>query len=416
MAVVAPEGPHADDAGGAGTATGVLSGLLFEAAEAAPGRIAFRDQPLRSAWSGRPSHPISCAIMAEGVRRLSRHLAGLGLAAGTRVGLCLPNGSEASLAFLAVEHAGLTACLLDVTADAAEISRAIEAADIRALISQGVLGEERPAEKLCFVAAGFFRLRFLMAFGPSVPDGVTDLDAVLSQPLRAPTDLERRAAEAPSEGTSITFRRSGTEMQPVLRPHTSLVAATVALIAAAKLRPGDRILSLVPADDLAGLACGLVASLIAGATLEPHGLFDGPALWMSMQEATPTHLVAPGWMEAALGESQLGDALRSAILLHRPPVRLDSRPSLPCRTVDIVALGETALLASPRIRDGGAAGFPLDGIADATTSDLLTISLDKAGRLLARGVAVAESGDAQTGWVNTAYRGQPSGNRLVAVL
>ncbi|MDB5513136.1 MAG: acyl-CoA synthetase (AMP-forming)/AMP-acid ligase II-like protein [Enterovirga sp.] len=415
MAVVAPEGPHADDAGQARAATGVLSGLLFEAAEASPNRIAVRDQPGRAAWSGRPSHAVSCALMAEGVRRLSCHLESLGLAPGTRVGLFLPNGSEAALAFLAVEHAGLTACLLDVTADAAEISRAIEVADIRALVSQGVLGDDRPAEKLCFVAAGFFRLRFLMAFGPRVPDGVTDLDAVLSRPVRVDPRREfghRRAGD----GMSITFTRAGPDLEPVIRPHTSLLAATVALIAAARMRPGDSILSLVPPDDLGGLASGLVASLIAGATLEAHGLFDGHGLWEALRDGAQTHLVAPGWMEPALAASGLDDALRSVILLHRPPARLDAVPSLPCRTVDLLALGETALLASPRTGAGGAGGLRLAGAADPDGSDLLAIDLAPNGELLARGIAVTPGAERlQNGWTATGYRGELSGDRLVAV-
>jgi mycobactin salicyl-AMP ligase len=171
MAIVAPGRPHVDQQhAGAWASSAALARLLAESARLEPDRPAFRDGAGRQAWCGRPSFELNCEIGAEAVGRLASYLGSLGLEPAARVGVCLPNGSEAAMSILAIGEAGLTPTLLDVTATAGELSNAIEVADVRAIITQARLGTDRLAEKLCFVAAGFFRLRFLFAFGPAFLD------------------------------------------------------------------------------------------------------------------------------------------------------------------------------------------------------------------------------------------------------
>lgn len=388
-----------------------LTSFLMRAAALNPDGPALQDQPGREGWSGRQSSRRTYVEAVDAVGRLSSYLAGLGLPAGARVGICLPNGSEACLSLLAIESAGLTPCLLDLTAGASDTSRAIEAADIRAIVTQAKAGSERPAQKLCYVAAGFFRLRFLMAFGPDVPDGVIDLDAIMAGAgiLARP----RHVATGVDESGLVTFARRRGEITPVFRPSAALIAAALPVLAATGIRPGARVLSCLAGDDLKGLSTGLVPALVAGASFEPHGMFDSRLLRQALRERAGTHLVLPGWTERAFATARIEGDLESVTFVHDAPMRFgDGLPS-GLTTVDVLAFGETAIVA--RARDGGGR-FAIDlrssenvGLA----SDLLDLGFAEDGEILFRGPAatthawasesdaVAES--APSGWIPSGF-------------
>lgn len=325
-----------------------LSTLLAAAAERHPERLALLDQPGREDWSGRPRIAWTARTADEIRRRLTAFFAGLGLAPGAVVGLCLPGGSEACLTLLAVEEAGLTPCLLPVAWDEPRLADAIEAAGVQVVVTQGVVGELRPAEAFCRLAARYFGLRFVAAYGPLVPDGVIDLDRViLSQEGAEPGP---GASPDTAEGGIVTFsRRPGGGA--LYRPVRSVVAAAMSVLDAAPVEAGERILTLLAPDDHRGLTLGLTLGLLAGAALEHHGLFDGRGLAESLAQALPTHLVAPGWLEPQLAKGGLPPSVRSVVLVHDAPVRFKARTSLARRVVDVLALDEIALVARARRGD-----------------------------------------------------------------
>ncbi len=410
MAILAPGRPPADQhrtgAWGSGAA---LARLLADAARLEPDRPAFRDGPGRDAWCARPSFELNCEIAAEAVRRLAAYLAGLGLEHAARVGICLPNGSEAAMSILAVGEAGLTPCLLDVTASAGELSSAIEAADVRAVITQARLGDELLAEKLCFIAAGFFRLRFLLAFGPNVPDGVVDLDPVLLE-QRPPRSFLSGSGDHEGGPGLVSFARGSGGKLALHRSYRSLIAAAAPIVAAAKLRPGERLLTFLPPDDLKGLATGLVAGLIADATVEAHCTFDSAALEDALSSAQPTHLVLPGWMEAALDELPPSTPLRSTILVHEPPLHLDGRPGAASPIVDVVCCSELALLSAGRQRPGAILFSALCNAAEnGAGPSLLDVQVTPEDEIALRGPAVATP----DGMPAHAFEWQSSGLKVV---
>jgi hypothetical protein len=327
-----------------------LSGLVSAAAARHPDRLALLDQPRREDWSGRPRIAWTTATADEIRRRLAGFFGSLGLAPGAVVGLCLPGGSEACLSLLAVEEAGLTPCLLPVAWSEAELAAALEAAQVQAVITQGVVGERRPAEAFCRLAARYFGLRFVAAFGPMVPDGVVDLDRVILSADAPPPPADAE----PREGGLVTFSRRPGPPRPVYRSFRSAVAAAACVLVAARISPGDRLLSLMAPDDHRGLTTGLVAALLSGAALEHHGLFDGRGLIEALHQTPqpmPTHLVAPGWMEPHLARAGLPPCVRSVLLVHDAPVRFRAKTPLSRPVVDVLALDETALVARARRGD-----------------------------------------------------------------
>jgi hypothetical protein len=126
----------------------------------------------------------------------------------------------------------------------------------------------------------------------------------------------------------------------------------VAFLVARKIESTDRILSLLAPDDLRGLTTGLVASLITGATLESHGLVDGGSLSSACETETPTHLVAPGWMEPVLARANLPAHIVSTTLVHDAPVRFKARGELKRPVTDVLGFGEVALVSRSRSDSG----------------------------------------------------------------
>jgi non-ribosomal peptide synthetase component F len=339
-----------------------LSGFLAATADRHGERVALKDQPGRERWCGRPSFTWTYRLALDVVGRLVAVLARLGLPPGSPVGICLPNGTEACLTILAVEQAGFVPCLMPLGWSEDQLAAALEAASMQAVITQNRVSGDRPAEAFCRLAARYFGLRFILSFGPQVPDGVIDLDRAVLAGGAAAAGEEAAPGGATDLGI-VTFSARGPRLVPVFRPARSVVAAAVSYLVASRVGPGERILSLLPPDDHRGLTTGLMAALLSGATLECHGLFDGASLVASLGEEMPTHLVVPAFMEPYLSNARLPESLASVILVHQAPARFKARSSLRSAVVDVLSCDELALVAAPR--DGrGQFALSLDGEGD----------------------------------------------------
>lgn len=361
--------------------------------------------------------PLTYADAEMRVARLGALLGALGLAAASSVGIVLPNGREALLGVLACQRAGLRPCLMSPALSREELTSAVAAVGAEVVITATRIGELRPAEMLCEVAASFFGLRFLCAFGDDVPDGVIPIDPAL-------TEWEA-AAEPPQGHSSVaTLDKVGDRLAPVWRETEALVAAALPLVLAARIAPGARLISLMAPDTLAGLATGFAAALASGAALNTHAVFDSEALLRDITEGPAAHLVAPAWIEPLLRQAGLMRRLKSLILVHRPPASLMEIPAAPVPVIDAVALGETALLVGAR----DAKGLPSIsvGAASAAAMPMTEFRIDRLGAIEVRGRAVAgtplgplaRSAGAEAGgdgWVRTRFTAECTGPRLTAV-
>ncbi|WP_312889582.1 AMP-binding protein [Methylobacterium sp. R2-1] len=327
-----------------------LGSLLAATARRHPNRIAVVDPADKPDWSDRPAITWTYAAAAEIVERLARGLRSWRLPPGSRIGLCLPGSAESALAILAVEAAGHVACLLPVSWDEERLLTAAQGVALSAVLTQARLGSAAPAQRLCNVAARYFGLRYLAAFGPDVPDGVINLDRFV---LDGPAG--ETAGPAPASAGIVSFV-GGDPERPVYRSGESVVAAAAAHLVAMRVAPGERILSLIGPHDLRGLATGLAAALVAGAGLETMPLFDGAAFAAALRRPGPTHLVAPAFLEKNLAGRDLPSDLRSVALVHRAPARLPGRSRAMGRpqslrhdtVIDTIIFDETALLSGRR--------------------------------------------------------------------
>lgn len=368
-----------------------LGSLLAATARRHPDRIAVVDPADKPEWSSRPAITWTYAAAAEIVERLARGLRSWRLPPGSRIGLCLPGSAESALAILAVEAAGHVACLLPVSWDEDRLLAAAQGVALSAVLTQARLGTAAPAERLCGVAARYFGLRYLAAFGPDVPDGVINLDRfVLDGPAESP-------AAPPALPAGIVSFVGGDPDRPVYRSGESVVAAAAAHLMATRVAPAERILGLIGPHDLRGLVTGLASALLAGASLETMPLFDGAAFAAALHRPGPTHLVAPAFLEQNLAGRDLPADLRSITLVHRAPARFPGRSRAAGRpqglrldaVIDAVAFDETAILSGRRGGPGDLAlvlGKPERSALPAT---LMSLRRGPDGRLAFRGQACA---------------------------
>ncbi|MBA9063290.1 acyl-CoA synthetase [Methylobacterium sp. 092160098-2] len=390
-----------------------LAARLFAAALTGPQRTVLRDSGDRVAWCGRPAITWTYAAAAEIVGRLARGIGAWRLPAGSRIGLWFSGGAESTLAHLAVEAAGHLPCAMPAVWDCAELSAGIESAGLVAVLTEGRRGARRPAEDLTRAAMRHFGLRYLAAFGPSVPDGVISLDAMA---------LERGVVEpAPSRGL-VTFA-GGDPGRPVYRSAAALAAAIAAHLDALPLSADERVLTLLPGHDLRGLVTGLGAALAAGAGLETVLPFDEAGFRAALLRPVPTRLVVPALVESAIAALPLPWTVRVLDVVHRAPARLTRRSAglAGPQRLDSLVLGEALVLTRPGLEDLAATlAHPEDALLPRT---LLDVGHGPAGGLGCRGPACAaqalpRSGNPETdprAWRDSGYRLLLSGGTAVAV-
>ena len=394
-----------------------LCTLLAATAHAHPQRLAFIDPPHKPLWSGRPAITWTYAAAAEIVARLANGLRTWRLAPASRIGIALAGSSESFLAYLAVEAAGHIPCLLPLALDEEALLAAVQAAALPAVITQTRFGALNPAERLCRVAVRYFGLRYLAAFGPDVPDGVINLDAMALDQAGGPF------ADGP--GGLISFA-GGDPARPVHRSGDALLAAIAVYRVTAGVLPGDRILTLLPQGDLRGLVTGLGVALVAGAGLETLPVFEARSFAASLERPLPSRLVAPAALERNLAASRLPETLDSIVLAHRAPGHLGQRwltPRAGRPIVDVVAFDETALLTGAREANDVALTltYPERGPLFST---LMALRRDADGRLAFRGrachagalqrdIAIPETADE---WTPAPFVTSVADDRTLAIL
>lgn len=362
--------------------------LFAQRAASDPGATAFLAQPGSMQWSGREETSLTNAEAEMATARLAAQFAAFGLPAGALFGVALPAGPEACLTIAALDRAGLTPCLIPLSWSPAQIASVVETLGLAGVATQSRVGELTPALEWRDLAMRFFGLRFLTAFGPAVPDGFTDLDAVMAQsalPSPASTD---QSLNAPRQSGYVSFGRSAIEADeaPVawFRSWASAHAAAESFVSAADISPQERLLTLNAQDDHCGLTTGLMAALVSGCGLELHGLFSSNALAQSLPSERPLRLVAPGWMEADLARLDFPENLCGLVLVHQAPVRFKAQTPLTHGVTDALAFGEIALLTQSRDARGR---FALSLDRPDANASMLAVRREADGRIQFRGMA-----------------------------
>ena len=251
----------------------LIGQMLAETALRVPGRMALQD--------GKTA--ITYGQLAERVSRVAAGLLGLGLGAGDRVAVLLPNTIEFATALLATNHAGLIAVPLFADYPPTEQREILASTAARVLITSSALLPSVPPDALEPLT------RVILTTGEA-SGGLAYSNLMASAPLDASLP-----EEAGLDPIAIIVRTSGSTGHPKGVAHTQsrLVNRADLLIETLSLTADDRTLTAQHLGRPLFLVADLLAMLRVGGCLT---LVDPPTpdqFWNLYAEARPTYYLAP---------------------------------------------------------------------------------------------------------------------------
>jgi acyl-CoA synthetase (AMP-forming)/AMP-acid ligase II len=244
--------------------------------------------------------------LAEEVATATRAVVAHGIEPGDRVAVWAPNCAEWVVAALGAVGAGAVLVPLNTRYKGAEAAYILRASGARLLCTvQGFLGTDYPA-LLAEAADGgatlpdLERVVVLRSDGAPGPSGVagaptTGWDDFLAEAERCEPDVAagRTASLDPSDLSDLIFT-SGTTGYPkgAMTTHGQTLRTFATWSEVVGLAPGDRYLIVNPFFHTFGYKAGILACLMAGATMVPEPVFDVDVV---LQRVADEHIsVLPG--------------------------------------------------------------------------------------------------------------------------
>ena len=338
--------------------------------------------------------------VSNAVANLAEQIATLGLPPKSVVALLLPNGRELVVALLAVMRSGHVAVPMPVAWRKSDVARACREAEAGALITTANYSAEKLPEFAAEVATEVFELSFPCAFGSPLPDGLLPLSFnAESEPLLSKAVLSDSAA--PGIGT---LQSSSSGVSFVLHNDDELLAAGLGAMLAGDIRGGDTIVSAISFATFAGIASALVPWLLSSGTLV---LLPGLPVKGEIQFDKNTHLIATAG-SLALRCAAVTPTLASAFAVHFAGTEpLTAFPALNAKAlVDVIALGEIAVIALPRAERGVTAALPLGAIHAGNTgagSPVIVETSVNNARIHVRGAMVPKDIIRDQEWLDTGF-------------
>ncbi len=328
-----------------------------------PDRVVLVDPADRAAFTGTAPRTLTALAADRIVSALASRFLELGLKPGSVVALQLPNVVDLPLLILGALRAGLIPAVIPPLWRERELVQTLEALAPKALIAPTRVGDDAPADRMRYVAAALFSVRFVLSIGPGTPDGAVAIDDAFDRPSgREPRPVD--GVEEPGDQPAIvTFRAAGGGHVPVARSHNHWVAAGLATLLEVRMEPGETLLSAVMATGFGGLATSLMPWLLGGGTLHLHQPIDIDAVDAALTRQGVTRLILPGAFAGELMarlDVASAPTLRSVIAVHSDPRRVpDAQPMHGgLDAVDVAVFDEWGLIARRR-RAGRPAPCPL---------------------------------------------------------
>jgi HIP---CoA ligase len=238
---------------------------------------------------------MSFAELAAAADEAARALVASGIEAGDRVAVWAPNLAEWAIAALGVHRCGASLVPLNTRFKGAEARYVLGAAGARLLFTVSdfldtdyvaLLGDrgELPALEEVVVLQG-----------PARDATTTWADFLSRAATVAPDAAAIRAAAIGADDISDILFTSGTTGAPkgAMLRHGASVRAYDAWATVIGLEEGDRYLIVNPFFHAFGLKAGILASLLKGATILPHPVFDVPSVMARVAEERVTMLPGP---------------------------------------------------------------------------------------------------------------------------
>ncbi|WP_303047259.1 FadD3 family acyl-CoA ligase [Nocardia donostiensis] len=265
---------------------------LHDAAHTFGDAPALADGPIRLSW----------LQLLETVQDVARALIARGVQAGDRVAIWSPNTHHWVVAALATHYCGAALVPLNTRYVADEVADVLRRVDAKALFIAGpFLRRDRLAE-LREAAPGLDIATIVVVpvesetSAAATGDPVFDWSELPGLAEAVTHEQARQRAEAVSgdDICDILFTSGTTgRSKGVLIAHRQSLSVVRAWIDCATLTSSDRYLIVNPFFHTFGYKAGILACLIAGATIVPQAVFDVPETMRLVQEERITVLPGP---------------------------------------------------------------------------------------------------------------------------
>jgi hypothetical protein len=333
-----------------------LDDLFRLAAERHRDAVALVDPPDRQNFTDAVAKRLTYAEADRIVSAIAARLTDLGLKTDAIVALQLPNTVESALILLGTWRAGMIAAPLPLLWRQIEAVHALSRIGARALITCRRIGPVDHGELAMHIAAETFTIRFLCAFGEQRLDGVVAFDDIFDAAPVADIRVERVGNPADHVAV-VTFEIAPDGLVPVARSHAELIAGGLTVALAGRIGHDTAILGALATSSFAGLSTSIVPWLLGGGTLLLHQPFDGATFAAQCHHGCDV-AVLPGPLIPRLMESGLvggRDGPRTVLSVWRAPERVAGSilwPGGENGLIDVLAFGETGLIATRRRPDG----------------------------------------------------------------
>jgi acyl-CoA synthetase (AMP-forming)/AMP-acid ligase II len=229
------------------------------------------------------------------VRRAAKAFVASGLQPGDRASVWAPNLHQWIVAALGLYAAGGVLVPLNTRFKGAEAVHVLRTSGARFLFTVTDFLDTDYVELLDDVDARELVEEIVILEG-SVPDGTVAWSDFLARGTDvADADIDAREAALTGDSMSDIIFTSGTTGAPkgAMLRHGASVRLYSSWSDVVGLRHGDRYLLIYPLFHTAGLKSGLLASLLKGATLLPHLVFDPATVMDTVQAERVTMLPGP---------------------------------------------------------------------------------------------------------------------------
>jgi acyl-CoA synthetase (AMP-forming)/AMP-acid ligase II len=285
-----------------------IPGVLAHAASAYATSDALVDERDRLTYSG----------LAADVEMSARALVASGVQPGDRVGIWAPNVTEWVHAALAIYSAGAVLVPLNTRFKGAEAAYILERADVRMLFTVTDFLATDYVE-LLRAADPVASLKEVVVLRGTPGAGTTSWDEYLDRAGRViPEELAARRDALTGDDLSDILFTSGTTGRPkgAMLTHGASVRAYTAWSDVVGLREGDRYLVVNPFFHAFGLKAGILASILKGAAIIPHAVFDVDAVMHRCAEEQVSMLPGPPTIyQSILDHPRLADFDMSSLRL-----------------------------------------------------------------------------------------------------
>jgi HIP---CoA ligase len=244
-----------------------IPALVGAAADRGGEGVAVVDGDRRLTWAG----------LDQEARTFGAALVASGIEPGDRVALWAPNGAEWIVAVLGLWQAGAVLVPVNTRFKGAEAAVILGRSRARALVTvTDFLGTDY-VEMLRGAGDDLPELRTIVSAQGPAPAGTEGWDGFRARATHAATvEVERRSAAVGADDPSDILFTSGTTGVPkgVVMTHGRTLQVGTDWVAMTGLGPDDRYLMVNPYFHMFGLKAGILASVVAGATMYPEPVFD----------------------------------------------------------------------------------------------------------------------------------------------